>query len=132
MNFNFQLGNFYNYVLHYKFNISLPKFFLFNCLHVITFTMDSKTEKDPFAILDKKRVRITEFLVYLESEGGQDNYVIKQFNNTKEQNLEALKFIQNLIKSHPDMNSDRVKGYLKRQRFFIKLYLKEVNKDFSD
>lgn len=94
--------------------------------------MDSKTEKDPFAILDKKRVRITEFLVYLESEGGQDNYVIKQFNNTKEQNLEALKFIQNLIKSHPDMNSDRVKGYLKRQRFFIKLYLKEVNKDFSD
>ena len=90
--------------------------------------MDSKTENDPFAIHDKKKVRITEFLVYLEYEDGQDNYVIKQFDKTKEQNLEALQYIQELIKSHPDMNSERIKGYLKRQRFFIKLYLKEINK----
>jgi len=90
--------------------------------------MDSKTENDPFAIHDKKKVKITEFLVYLESEGGQDNYVIKQFDKSKEQNLEALKFIQNLIKSSPDLNSEQVKGYLKRQRFFMKLYLREVNK----
>jgi hypothetical protein len=91
--------------------------------------MDSETENDPFAIHDKKKVRITEFLVYLESEDGQDNYTIKQFNKTKEQNLEALKFIQNLIKNDPDMNSERIKGYLKRQRFFMKLFLKEVNKN---
>ena len=90
--------------------------------------MDSKTENDPFAIHDKKKVRITEFLVYLEHEDGKDNYVIKQFDKTKEQNLEALQYIQKLINSHPDMNSERIKGYLKRQRFFIKLYLKEVNK----
>ena len=94
--------------------------------------MDSKTENDPFAIHDKKKVRITEFLVYLEREAGQDNYVIKQFDKTKEQNLEALKFIQNLIKSDPDMNSERTKGYLQRQRFFMKLYLKEVNKKNSE
>ena len=94
--------------------------------------MDSKTENDPFAIHDKKIVRITEFLVYLEREAGQDNYVIKQFDKTKEQNLEALKFIQNLIKSDPDMNSERTKGYLQRQRFFMKLYLKEVNKKNSE
>lgn len=93
--------------------------------------MDSKTENDPFAIHDKKKVRITEFLVYLESEDGQDNYIIKQFDKTKEQNLEALKFLQNLINSDPDMNSERIKGYLKRQRFFMKLYLKEVNKNNS-
>ncbi|MBY8978780.1 MAG: hypothetical protein KGD72_00185 [Candidatus Lokiarchaeota archaeon] len=94
--------------------------------------MDSETKNDPFAIHDKKKVRITEFLVYLESEGGQDNYMIKQFDKTKEQNLEALKFIQNLIKNDPDMNSERIKGYLKRQRFFMKLYLKEVNKNNSE
>ena len=94
--------------------------------------MDSENENDPFAIHDKRKVRITEFLVYLESEGGQDNYMIKQFDKTKEQNLEALKFIQNLIKNDPDMNSERINGYLKRQRFFMKLYLKEVNKNKSE
>ena len=93
--------------------------------------MDSKTENDPFAIHDKKKVKITEFLVYLQSDDGQDNYIIKQFDKTKEQNLEALNFLQNLINSDPDMNSERIKGYLKRQRFFMKLYLKEVNKDNS-
>ena len=91
--------------------------------------MDSKTENDPFAIHDKKKVRITEFLVYLESEDGQDNYVIKQFDKTKEQNLEALLYIQNLIKNDPNLQSETYKGYLKRQRFFMKLYLKEINKD---
>jgi len=94
--------------------------------------MDSKTENDPFAIHDKKKVTIIEFLVYLESDDGQENYVIKQFDKTKEQNLEALKFIQKLINSDPEMNSERIKGYLKRQRFFMKLYLKEVNKNNSD
>ena len=93
--------------------------------------MDSKTENDPFAIHDKTKVKITEFLVYLQSDDGQDNYIIKQFDKTKEQNLEALNFIQNLINSDLDMNSERIKGYLKRQRFFMKLYLKEVNKDNS-
>jgi len=91
--------------------------------------MDFETENDPFAIHDKKKVKIKEFLVYLESEDGQDNYVIKKFENTKEQNFEALQYIQNLIKNDPDLKSDKFKGYLKRQRFFMKLYLKEVNKN---
>ena len=92
--------------------------------------MDSKIEKDPFALHDKKKVRITEFLVYLESNDGQDNYIIKQFNKTKEQNLEAIFYIQNLLKNDPNLQSEAFKGYLKRQRFFMKLYLKEINKDF--
>jgi len=91
--------------------------------------MDSKTENDPFDLNFSKKVRIKEFLVFMESEDGQDYYVIKKFKNTKEQNLETLKFIQKIIKSDPEINSDRVKGYLKRQRLFMKLYLKEVNKD---
>jgi hypothetical protein len=94
--------------------------------------MDSETENDPFAIHDKKKVRIKEFLVYKESEDGQDNYVIKKFDKTKEQNLEALKYIQTLIKNDPDLKSEAIKGYLKRQRFFIKLYLREINKNDSN
>jgi len=93
--------------------------------------MDSKTESenDPFDLNFSKKVRIKEFLVFMESEEDQDYYVIKKFENTKEQNLETLEFIQKIIKSDPEINSDRIKGYLKRQRLFIKLYLKEVNKD---
>jgi hypothetical protein len=91
--------------------------------------MDSETEKDPFDLNFSKKVRIKEFLVFMKSEEGQDCYIIKKFENTKEQNLETLKFIQEIIKSDPEINSDRIKGYLKRQRFFIKLYLKEINKD---
>jgi len=96
--------------------------------------MDSKTknEIDPFALHDKKKVKIKEFLVYLESEGEQDNYLIKQFDKTKEQNLEALQYIQKLIKSDLLNKSERIKGHLKRQRFFMKLYMKEVNKNNSD
>ncbi len=93
--------------------------------------MGSQTENDPFDLHDKKKVKIKEFLVYMESEDGQDNYAIKQFDKTKEQNLEALQYIQKLIKSDPDANSERIKGWLKQQRFFMKLYLKEVNKNNS-
>jgi hypothetical protein len=91
--------------------------------------MGSQTENDPFDIIDKKKVKIKEFLVYVKSEGGQDHYTIQQFEKTKEQNFEALKCIQNLIKNDPEINSDRIKEYLKQQRFFMKLYLKEVNRD---
>jgi len=91
--------------------------------------MDSKTENDPFDLNFKKKVRMKDFLVFKESSDDQDNYKIVEFENTKEQNLEVLQFIQRTIKSYPDMNSSQVKDYLKRQRYFIKLYLKEVNKD---
>jgi hypothetical protein len=91
--------------------------------------MDSKTEKDPFDLNFKKKVRMKDFLVFKEANDDQDSYIIKRFENSKEQNLEVLQFIQRMIKSNPDLNSDQVKDYLKRQRYFIKLYLKEVNKE---
>jgi len=94
--------------------------------------MDSKTEKDPFDLNFKKKVRIKDFLVFKEASDDQDSYVIKQFEKTKEQNLEVLQFIQKTINSNPDMNSSQVKDYLKRQRYFMKLYLKEVNKEPAD
>ena len=74
-------------------------------------------------------MRIKEFLVFMEPEESQECYIIKKFENSKKQNLETLEFIQKIIKNDPDINSDRIKGYLKRQRLFIKLYLKEINKD---
>ena len=91
--------------------------------------MDSKTENDPFDLNFKKKVRMKDFLVFKESNDDQDKYKIVEFEKTKEQNLEVLQFIQRTIKSDPDMNSIQVKDYLKLQRYFIKLYLKEVNKD---
>ena len=94
--------------------------------------MDSKTNDDPFDLNFKKKVRIKDFLVFKESSDDQDNYVIKKFEKTKEQNLEILQFIQKTINSNPDMNSSQVKDYLKRQRYFMKLYLKEVNKEPAD
>ena len=91
--------------------------------------MDSKTKSDPFDLNFKRKVRIKDFLVFKESKDDQDNYVIKRFEKTKEQNLEVLQFIQKMIRSNPDMNSSQVKIYLKHQRYFIKLYLEEINKD---
>ena len=91
--------------------------------------MDSKKEEDPFDIPDKKKVRIIEFLVFKELDDERDNYIIKYFEKTKEQTLEALEFIQKIIKNYPDMNTERIKGYLMRQRYFMKLFLKEVNKE---
>ena len=45
--------------------------------------MDSETEKDPFDLNFSKKVRIKEFLVFMESEECQDCYVINKFENTK-------------------------------------------------
>jgi len=94
--------------------------------------MNSKTENDPFDLNFKKKVRMKDFLVFKESKDDQDNYKIIEFENTKEQNLEVLQFIQKMIRSYPDMNSSQIKDYLKRQRYFMKLYLKEVNKDSTE
>ena len=94
--------------------------------------MDSKTKNDPFDLNFKKRVRIKDYLVFKEASDEQDFYKIVKFENSKKQNLEVLQFIQKTIKSNPDMNSSQVKNYLKRQRYFIKLYLKEVNKEPDD
>ena len=94
--------------------------------------MDSKKEEDPFDIPDRKKIRIKDFLVFRELNDDQDNYIIKEFEKTKEQTLEALEFIQKLIKNYPDMKSDRIKGYLRRQRYFMKLFLEEVNRKYSE
>ncbi|MBY9009169.1 MAG: hypothetical protein KGD74_04830 [Candidatus Lokiarchaeota archaeon] len=90
--------------------------------------MDSETENDPFDLNFSKKIRIKEFLIFMESEEGQDWYIIKKFDRSKEQNLEALKFIQKIIESDPDINSSRLEGYLRQQRLFMKRYLNEVNK----
>ena len=90
--------------------------------------MDSETENDPFDLNFSKKIRIKEFLIFMESEEGQDWYIIKKFDHSKEQNLEALKFIQKIIESDPDINSSRLEGYLRQQRLFMKRYLNEVNK----
>jgi len=94
--------------------------------------MDSKEEQDPFEIHDKRKIRIKEYLVFKELDNDRDNYIIKEFEKTKKQTLEALEFIQKIIKNYPDLKSDRIKGYLRRQRYFMKLFLEEVNKEYYE
>ena len=94
--------------------------------------MDSKDEVDPFDLHNRKKIRIKDFLVFKGLNDDQDNYIIKEFEKTKEQTLEALEYIQKIIKNQPDLKSDRIKDYLKRQRYFIKLFLEEVNKESSE
>ena len=93
--------------------------------------MDSKDEVDPFDLHNRKKIRIKDFLVFKELDDDRDSYIIKEFEKTKEQTLEALEFIQKIIKSQPDLKSERIKGYLQRQRYFMKLFLEEVNKEYS-
>ena len=94
--------------------------------------MDSKDELDPFDLHNRKKIRIKDFLVFKELDDDRDSYIIKEFEKTKEQTLEALEFIQKIIKSQPDLKSERIKGYLQRQRYFMKLFLEEVNKEYSE
>jgi hypothetical protein len=94
--------------------------------------MDSKDEVDPFDLHNRKKIRIKDFLVFKELDDDRDSYIIKEFEKTKEQTLEALEFIQKIIKSQPDLKSERIKGYLQRQRYFMKLFLEEVNKEYSE
>lgn len=90
--------------------------------------MDSRTEEDPFDLFSPKKIKIKDFLVFKESNDEENIYVIKEVKDSKEQNLKILQYIQNVIKSFPDMKSKEVLNYLKQQRIFIKRYLKDVNK----
>ena len=61
--------------------------------------MYSNKSYDPFDIHDKRKIKIKEFLVFKELDDDQDNYIIKEFEKTKAQTLEALEFIQKIIKT---------------------------------
>ncbi len=55
----------------------------------------------------------------------------KEYRVKNKQGFLMLNLSRKKIKkiSDPEINSDRINGYLKRQSLFIKLYLKEINKD---
>jgi len=89
--------------------------------------MDSATKQDPFDLFNPKKLKIKDFLVFKESNNEETNYIIKEVGDSKAQNLIILQYLQNLIKSCPDMNSEEVTNYLKQQRIFMKRYLKGVN-----
>jgi hypothetical protein len=89
--------------------------------------MDSKSEEDPFDLFNPRKLKIKDFLVFKESDDEKINYIIKEIGNSKDQNFIILQYIQNLIKSSPDMNSEEMVNYLKQQRIFMKRYLKGVN-----
>ena len=91
--------------------------------------MDSQTKTDPFELVNPKKVKIKEYLVFKASDEEESNYIIKEVTDSKSHNLTILQYLQKLIKSSPNINSEEVFLYLKQQRNIMKRYLKEVNKD---
>ena len=89
--------------------------------------MDSKSKEDPFDLFNPKKFKFRDFLIFKESADEETKYIIKETTNSKAQNLLILHYLQNLIKSSPDINSKKVLNYLKQQRIFIKRYLKRIN-----
>ena len=96
-------------------------------------TMDQSKDTDNFQwedFIEPKTTpdesKILEFIVYKKI--GSTKYVIKKFDNPKEQNLEILNVIKDILKSTSHLNADQLLEYCKSQRYFIKQYFKELKK----
>jgi hypothetical protein len=73
-----------------------------------------------------RKLKILEFLVYKSSDKESENYIIKQFEKERENNLETLGFISDILRRGSNLSSQQRIDYCNSQRHFIKLYLKEL------
>lgn len=74
----------------------------------------------------EKKIRIKDFIVIERPEKDKKSYIIKQFKNTREQNLEILKLLKEILEMYPNLTDKQKIAYCKTQRNLIKLYLKKV------
>lgn len=70
--------------------------------------------------------KILEFIVYKKV--STNEYVIKKFENPKEQNLEILNIIKDILKNASQLTAEQLLEYCKSQRYFIKQYFKQLEK----
>lgn len=70
---------------------------------------------------------IREFIVYKKLGQNSNEYVIKKFDKTKEQNLEMLNLIKVLLDNVANLTPKQIIDYCKSQRYFMKLYFKNLN-----
>ena len=69
---------------------------------------------------------IQEFIVYIKPGQNTHEYVIKKFEGTKEQNLEMLKLIKEILETAANLTPKQIIHYCNSQRYFMKLYFKQI------
>ena len=69
---------------------------------------------------------IQEFIVYKKPGQDSNEYVIKKFDKTKEQNLEMLNLIKEILENTANLTPKQIIDYCNSQRYFMKLYFKQL------
>lgn len=80
-----------------------------------------KKKKSPLESL------IQDFIVYQKSRQNINEYIIKNFDKSKEQNLEVLNLIKEILKNTAELTPKQIIDYCKSQRYFMKLYFKKLH-----
>lgn len=71
---------------------------------------------------------IQEFIVYQKLGQDTNKYIIKKFDKTKEQNLEMLNLIKEILENTANLSPHQIIEYCNCQRYFMKLYFKQLQK----
>lgn len=72
---------------------------------------------------------IREFIVYKKLGQNSNEYVIKKFDKTKEQNLEMLNLIKDILENVVNLTPKQIIDYCNSQRYFMKLYFKQIQEE---
>ena len=72
---------------------------------------------------------IQEFIVYKKLGQNSNEYVIKKFDKTKEQNLEMLNLIKDILENVANLTPKQIIDYCNNQRYFMKLYFKKIQEE---
>jgi hypothetical protein len=107
----------------FSFYISIRK----NKENEIGDVMSENDEFDPLFTPIRKVIKIREFLVLDKEIDGKTNYIIKPYNSSKEEAMEALAFLKEEISSFNELSPIQKIEFCKNQRKLIKLYLKLLN-----
>jgi len=73
--------------------------------------------------------KIQEFIVYQKPGQEPNEYVIKKFDKSKEQNLEILNLIKEILNNTAKLTPRQIIDYCNSQRYFIKLYFKQLQEE---
>ncbi|MFX1402020.1 MAG: hypothetical protein ACFE8V_12335 [Promethearchaeota archaeon] len=75
---------------------------------------------------EPEKAKIQEFIVYQKPGQEPNEYVIKKFDKSKEQNLEILNLIKEILNNTAKLTPRQIIDYCNSQRYFIKLYFKQL------
>jgi len=72
---------------------------------------------------------IQEYIIYKKLGQNSNEYVIKKFDKTKEQNLEILNLIKNILENVVNLTPKQIIDYCNSQRYFMKLFFKQIQEE---